>query len=230
MKTAKLGNFFIAIGLLVLFFVPAAAASLASDMRSGNNVTADEPDFYNNISIDTIPIHQVNDTITISGTTTLPVGTELMVTIIGDTYVHSINLYHNRFNIRWFYDLPKKAFVKTNFKNETAWEYTINTTGSYPDDYLIYVTLPDADMDTPAPLKSPYAKSRFTLIREYTDDPGISETSVQDSGKPDSLTSTANDTVPVIPSTTSSQPASMPPTLVFIALGSVAVFCCSRGK
>ena len=90
------------------------------------------------ISIDTISPHWVNDTFTISGKTDLPVGSKLDVVIDRSTFNPG---RRPQWWDPWYYHTPNTTFVKYDPSIGNIWSYTLNTTGSYPDEYLIKIKL-----------------------------------------------------------------------------------------
>jgi hypothetical protein len=100
-----------------------------STEHTHGNLTAAE------LSIDRIPTHCVNDTFNISGTTSLPAGTKLRVTVIRGSYNPGIPPQRNP----WYNKLKKEIRVVTDSQRGNVWVYALNTTGSYPDEYLLTI-------------------------------------------------------------------------------------------
>lgn len=87
------------------------------------------------LSIDSIHTHCVNDTFNISGTTSLPAGTKLRVMVIRGSYNPGIPPQRNP----WYDALKKETRVVTDSQRGNVWVYSLNTTGSYPDEYLLTI-------------------------------------------------------------------------------------------
>jgi DNA-binding beta-propeller fold protein YncE len=89
------------------------------------------------ISIDPIPSHAVNDTFIISGTTRLAAGTVLIVDIVRGSYNPGIRIEGDH---PWFGNVSRTVIVESSPLKGNVWYYRMNTTGSYPDEYLIYLS------------------------------------------------------------------------------------------
>jgi len=87
------------------------------------------------LSIDSIHTHCVNDTFDISGTTSLPAGTKLRVTVTRGSYNPGIPPQRNP----WYDALKKETRVVADPQRGNVWVYTLNTTGSYPDEYILTI-------------------------------------------------------------------------------------------
>lgn len=101
---------------------------LSMDSMYGNLTAAE-------LSIDRIQTHCVNDTFNISGTTSLPAGTKLRVTVIRGSFNPGIPPQRNP----WYDELKKETRVVPDSQRGNVWVYTLNTTGSYPDEYLLTI-------------------------------------------------------------------------------------------
>ncbi len=105
------------------------------------------------IHIDPIPPHAVNETFIVSGTTSLPAGTELRVDIVRGSYNPGIRIEGDH---PWFGNVSRTIIVEYSPLRGNVWYYRMNTTGAYPDEYLIYLS-PSGYTETAA-----YAS--FTLL------------------------------------------------------------------
>ena len=87
------------------------------------------------ISIDPISSHCVNDSFPVSGNTSLPAGTSLQITIRRGSFSPGIPPQQNP----WYNTISQGAIVTPGDEKGNKWTYALNTTGSYPDEYLAYV-------------------------------------------------------------------------------------------
>jgi hypothetical protein len=131
----RMRNFFqvilVIIGFLLVMPVHSLAwekQDLSKDSTYGNLADAV-------LSIDSIHTHCVNDTFNISGTTSLPAGTKLRVMVIRGSYNPGIPPQRNP----WYDELKKETRVVADSQRGNVWVYTLNTTGSYPDEYLLII-------------------------------------------------------------------------------------------
>jgi hypothetical protein len=122
----------ILLGVIVL--VPAFAGGLNDPgeiQPGGDTVNA----LHEAIAINPIPSHCVNDTFSLSGNTSLPEGTSLRVTIRRGSFNPGIPPQQNP----WYDAISERAIVTSGDESGNKWTYALNTTGSYPDEYLVYV-------------------------------------------------------------------------------------------
>ena len=131
----RMRNFFQVILVIIGFLLVMPVHSLAGEKQ---DLSRDSP--YGNLtdavlSIDSIHTHCVNDTFNISGTTSLPAGTKLRVTVTRGSYNPGIPPQRNP----WYDELKKETRVVADSQRGNVWVYTLNTTGSYPDEYLLTI-------------------------------------------------------------------------------------------
>ena len=120
------------LGILIL--IPALTGVLpdTGGIQSGGTGNASQEI----ISINPISSHCVNDSFPVSGNTSLPAGTSLRITIRRGSFSPGIPPQQNP----WYDMVPRETTV-TAGEGQAAneWTYLLNTTGSYPDEYLVYV-------------------------------------------------------------------------------------------
>ncbi len=85
--------------------------------------------------IDKISVHCVNETFNVTGTTNLPTGTRLRVTVYRGSFNPGIPPQRNP----WYDALKKEIRVVNDSQQGNIWIYTLNTSGSYPDEYIVTV-------------------------------------------------------------------------------------------
>lgn len=88
------------------------------------------------ITIDPFSDRCVNDTFTIRGRTNLPAGTDLLINVYRGSYNPGIPPQRDP----WYDHIPGRTVVIGNPQGN-LWSYSLNTAGSYPDEYLFYVKL-----------------------------------------------------------------------------------------
>jgi hypothetical protein len=121
--------FFLAI-LVFFLMVPVPSSAIDSRGPLPGNVTSTPVLF-----IDNIPVHCVNELFTITGSTSLPAGTRLRVSIGRGSDNPGIPPQKNP----WYDALQKETRVVPGLQQENTWTYTLNTSGSYADEYLVTV-------------------------------------------------------------------------------------------
>jgi hypothetical protein len=127
-------NYRILITLLgILILIPALTGGLPNTggiPPGGTGNTSQEI-----ISIDPISSHCVNDSFPLSGNTSLPANTSLRITIRRGSFSPGIPPQQNP----WYDTISQGTTVTPGDESGNKWTYTLNTTGSYPDEYLVYV-------------------------------------------------------------------------------------------
>lgn len=127
-------NYRIFITLLgILILLPALAVGLPETggiQSGGTGNTSQEI-----ISIDPISPHCVNATFPVSGNTSLPPGTSLRITIRRGSFSPGIPPQQ----IPWYDTIHQETTVTPGDERGNRWTYALNTTGSYSDEYLVYV-------------------------------------------------------------------------------------------
>lgn len=119
------------IGILLLFCAcPYVTGSETVITNNTPGILKDEI-----ISIDTITPRCVNDVFTVSGTTNLQPGTALRVTIERGSFNPGIPPQGDP----WYVHLQKEIRVTADPVRGNVWKYDLNTTGSYPDEYLFFI-------------------------------------------------------------------------------------------
>lgn len=115
----------------IVEFIPA----LTDDSFSSIAVSSSQAASDKLITIDPISSRCVNESFNITGTTSLPSGSELQIEIYRGSYNPGINPFENP----WYDHIGNKTKVTYDETRGTIWSYTLNTTGSWPDEYLFYV-------------------------------------------------------------------------------------------
>jgi len=119
--------------LVIIFALPLHSYASDNQISSANysmgNLTGTV------LFIDKIPVHCVNETFNISGTTSLPAGTRLRVTVYGGSFNPGIPPQRNP----WYHGLQKEIRVVSGPQQENTWVYSLNTAGSYPDEYFVMI-------------------------------------------------------------------------------------------
>ena len=87
------------------------------------------------LTINKIPVHCVNETFNVTGTTSLSSGTRLRVSVYRGSYNPGIPPQRDP----WYDRLQKEIPVVCGLQQENTWTYSLNTSGSYPDEYSITV-------------------------------------------------------------------------------------------
>jgi hypothetical protein len=85
--------------------------------------------------INKIPVHCVNEIFNVTGTTSLPAGIRLRVMVYRGSFNPGIPPQRNP----WYNGLQKEVRVVPGMQQENTWTYVLNTSGSYPDEYLVTV-------------------------------------------------------------------------------------------
>ncbi len=119
------------LGIILLICASAAGTGSQTSLAT---TTPGMPD-SRSISIDTIPPHCINEVFQLSGTARLPPGTALRVSIVRGSFSPGIPPQRDP----WYNHLEKETHVTPDPVRGNSWTYTLNTSGSYPDEYLVYV-------------------------------------------------------------------------------------------
>jgi hypothetical protein len=104
-----------------------------SSARAGST-----PDGEGILSIDPVGDHAVGENFFINGTAILPAGIDITIRIYRGSFNPGIPPQADP----WYDHIPKTVRVKYNNKTGNIWSYAVNTTGSYPDEYLVFVEYP----------------------------------------------------------------------------------------
>jgi len=104
-----------------------------SSARAGST-----PDGEVILSIDPVGDHTVGENFSINGTAILPAGVDITISI----YRGSFNLGIPPQADPWYDHIPTTVRVKYYNKTGNVWSYAVNTTGSYPDEYIVFVQYP----------------------------------------------------------------------------------------
>jgi hypothetical protein len=114
----------------------------ASPLNRATNVSAPgagpAPDGDGILSIEPVGDHAVGDLVLIHGTASLPAATELNIRIYRGSYSPGIPPQADP----WYDHIPTTVRVNYNNKTVNVWSCEVNTTGSYPDEYLVLVECP----------------------------------------------------------------------------------------
>jgi len=87
------------------------------------------------LTINKIPVHCVNETFNVTGTTSLSSGTRLRVTVSRGSF----NPGFPPQRTPWYDTLKKEIRVVNDSQKGNIWIYTLNTSNSYPDEYIVTV-------------------------------------------------------------------------------------------
>lgn len=163
----RMKSYYLVVLVVLLVLLP---PSPAQDLRELTGNT-----YYNLtrpvLTIDEIAARCINETFAITGTTNLPAGTRLRVTVYRGSFNPGIAPQRNP----WHDALKKEIHVESDPLRGNFWTYILNTTGSYPDEYLVTVE-PYAGEDITA--------TAFFRINETCDDDGGSVTAGDSPGVP----------------------------------------------
>jgi hypothetical protein len=97
--------------------------------------------------IDPVGDHVVGENFFINGTAILPAGIDLTISIYRGSFNPGIPPQRDP----WYDHIPTMVLVKYYNKTGNIWSYAVNTTGSYPDEYLVSVKYPrDSTMNATA--------------------------------------------------------------------------------
>jgi hypothetical protein len=122
------GTILILLGIFVFFPVCSSSLNNPDPVLAGNQTAV-------GITIEPIPVHCVNDSFNLTGTTGLPAGTALRVSVYRGSYNPGIQPQKNP----WYITIPEETSVIADSSGRNYWIYNLNTTGSYPDEYIVYI-------------------------------------------------------------------------------------------
>lgn len=90
------------------------------------------------LSVHPIGDHAVGENFSINGTAILPAGIDITISIYRGSFSPGFPPQADP----WYDHIPKTVRVKYDNKTGNIWSYAVNTTGSYPDEYIVFVEYP----------------------------------------------------------------------------------------